>query len=186
MQAQTNITNIKRAISVLIIAVLSAPLVSTPASAESWELRTAAEEVQGTRAIEAGQLDKGIRILEANYSATAYRSKGAVLTNLCLAYTLKRDFETAMDFCNRAVAGGYNDREAHNNRGVLQAMLGNYTAAVSDFAKAGCLRECPKDLAVTGNKRMDVAKRNLHRANVQLALQEEQNSEVQVVKQAVP
>ena len=172
--------------SVFIIAVLSMPLASTLASAESWELRTAAEEVKGTRAIEAGQLDKGIRILEAHLSTAPNRSKGAVLTNLCLAYTLKRDFETAMDFCNRAVARGYNDREAHNNRGVLHAMLGNYTAAVSDFAEAGCLRECPNNLAVTGNKRMDVAKRNLHRAKVQLALQEEQNGEVQVVKQAVP
>jgi hypothetical protein len=33
---------------------------------------------------------------------------------------------------------------------------------------------------------MDVAKRNLHRAKVQLALQKEQNGEVQVVKQALP
>ena len=186
MQAQTNITKINVVVSAIAAAVLLTTLVSAPAGAESWELRTAAEEVKGTRAIEAGRLDKGIRILEANYGTTPYLLKGAVLTNLCLAYTLKRDFETAMDYCNRAVARGNNDREAHNNRGVLQALLGNYSAAAADFEEAGCLGECPNTLAVAGNQRMDVAKRNLDRAQFQLAQQAEQNREIQVVERGDP
>jgi tetratricopeptide (TPR) repeat protein len=164
--------NITAKYSSSIIAIIALFTVGlTTASAESWELRTAAEEVNGTRDLEAGNLDKSIRVLERSYRSTPYDSKGAVLTNLCVAHTLKRDFETAMDYCNRAAERGNGSREAFNNRGVLNALLGNYTGAVSDFKKAGCLNECPSDLANQGNDRMDVAQRNLDRAQTELANQ---------------
>ena len=172
-------------IAIILGAVLMAAGLAS-ANAESWELRTAAEEVKGTRDIKEGRIDKGIRILETHYGSTAFEKKGAVLTNLCLAYTVKRDYETAMVYCDRAVARHSSGREAYNNRGVLHAILGNYAAAISDFEKAGCLRECPSNLAVAGNRRMDVAKRNLGRAQVQLAHQEKINRESQVADRVDP
>ena len=84
MQGQTNTTNIKSAMSVFIIAVLSMSLASTLASAESWELRTAAEEVKGTRAIEAGKLDKGIYVAPmcCDIPGTLYDKDGNILCHL--------------------------------------------------------------------------------------------------------
>ena len=157
--------------STFIVVIALSVMGITSASAESWELRTAAEEVNGTRDLEAGNIDKSIRVLERSYRSTPYDLKGAVLTNLCVAHTLKRDFETAMDYCERAAERGNGSREAFNNRGVLNAMLGNYSQAVSDFQKAGCLHECPSDLSNQGNGRMDVAQRNLDRAQTHLANQ---------------
>jgi Flp pilus assembly protein TadD len=148
---------------IAVIALFSIGL--TSASAENWELRTAADEVKGTRDLEAGNIDKSIRVLERAYRSTPYDSKGAVLTNLCVAHALKRDFEMAMDYCNRAADRGKGSREAFNNRGVINAIQGNYTAAITDFEKAGCLNECPDNLSNQGNDRMDVAQRNLGRAH---------------------
>lgn len=161
-------------ISSIFIAVIALSVMGiAPASAESWELRTAAEEVNGTRDLEAGNIDKSIRVFERSYRSTPYKLKGAVLTNLCVAHALKRDFETAMDYCNQAAERGSGSREAFNNRGVLNAIQGNYAAAVSDFEKAGCLSECPSNLSNQGNDRMDVAQRNLGRAQSGLANQSE-------------
>lgn len=112
MQSHSITTSGRALFTLIIVSVLLSALISTAANAESWELRTAAQEVKGTRAIESGQLDKGIRILEANYGRTPYRHKVAVLTNLCLAYTVKRDYDTAMDYCNRAVARGFSPRSS--------------------------------------------------------------------------
>ena len=155
-----------------------------PASAEPWELRTATEEVQGTRDIEAGRLDKGIRVSELHYTTTPKSQKGAILTNLCLAHTLKRDYETAMDYCNRAVSHRKGGRAAYNNRGVLHTILGNYRMATSDLEKAGCMKVCVDNLPIKGDKArpMAVAKRNLKRAQFQLALQEKQDKEFHAAK----
>ena len=142
--------------------------------AESWELRTADLEVKGTRDIEAGRIDKGIRIMETHFAASPYAEKGAILTNLCLAYILKKQLETAATFCDRAVNHPRSSREALNNRGVLNAMLGRLDSATTDFEKAGCLGACEARTASTGKDRMDVAKRNLTRARVRLAQQDTQ------------
>ena len=166
----------------IITGVFLMTAVQAPVAAESWELRTAAQEVRGTRDIEAGRLDEGIRVSKLYYTSTPLAHKAAILTNLCLAYTLKRSYEAAMEYCDRAVAHRRGGREAYNNRGVLHAILGNYAAATSDFRKAGCLDDCPNNLAAKGNRRMDVAKRNLNRAEIKLASQEKQDQEFHAAK----
>jgi tetratricopeptide (TPR) repeat protein len=180
MKTQTSTSNSINTLFSIITGAFLMTAVLAPANAESWELRTADEEVWGTRDIEAGRLDKGISISEQRYTSTPLAQKAAILTNLCLAHTLKRNYEIAMAYCDRAVAHRRGGREAYNNRGVLHAILGNYAAATSDFRKAGCMHDCPNNLAVKGNKRMDVAKRNLNRAEIKLALQEKQDQEFQV------
>lgn len=168
-----------------VFTTIALTITSLPyAQAESWELRTATQEVKGTRALEAGQLDKAIRVMEANYGTTPYVQKGAMLTNLCVAYILKRDLPGARNYCDRAVEHGFNDRTAHNNRGVLSTLQGDYRAAISDFEKAGCLATCPDSLDNRGNDSMDVAQRNLQRAQVNYARQE--GKEVQFVERVEP
>ena len=177
-------TNIRSLAFIGITGLISMNFISLTAHAESWELRTATEEVKGTRDIEAGRLDKGIRVLEANYGTTPYRSKVAVLTNLCLAYTLKQDYKAAMTYCDRAVSRGINTREAHNNRGVLHALVGDYASAIADFERADCRYGCPNSNNLTGGGRTMVARRNLRRAELTLAHQQER--EVQVANSATP
>jgi len=181
MLTNTIKTRINRAAGAIFTALAVTTIGLPSAQAESWELRTAAQEVKGTRALEEGQLDKAIRIMDANYGTTPYAEKGAMLTNLCLAYILKRDLNTATSYCDRAVKHGFSDREAYNNRGVLRSMQGDYPGAVSDFERAGCFANCPEELNSQGNERMDVARRNLQRVQVQYAQQQEEQ-ELQVVE----
>ena len=89
-----------------------------------------------------------------------------------------------MGFCDRAVAHRRGGRAAYNNRGVLHAILGNYRMATSDLEKAGCMKVCVDNLPVKGDRDrpMAVAKRNLKRAQFQLALQEKQEKEFHAAK----
>jgi len=153
-------------------AVILLLLIGLPwtAAAESWQLQTAVEEVPGTRDIEAGQVDKGIRVLQWYLKAAPVRQKGVVLTNLCMAYILKREYEKAAGYCDHAVARDRPPKVAYNNRGVLRALQGDYTGALNDFRKAGCLRDCPAKLTIPGSLPMMVARQNLSRAEQQWAV----------------
>ena len=184
MHTQVLTTRIGRTAGTILTAMALGFSSLPSAQAESWELRTATTEVKGTRDLEAGKLDKAIRVMEANYGTTPYVEKGAMLTNLCVAYILKRDLDRATSYCDRAVKRGFNDRAAYNNRGVLHVMQGDYNAAISDFEQAGCLDTCPESLDIRGNDTMDVAKRNLQRAQVHYAQQ--QSKDVQIVERGAP
>ena len=47
-----------------------------PASAETWEIRMAEQEVMGTRDVEAGRIDKGIRVLEFYLKRARFEQRG--------------------------------------------------------------------------------------------------------------
>ena len=117
----------------------------------------------GTRYIEAGHIDKGIRVLEWYLKAARKREKGVVLTNLCMGYTLKREYEQAASYCDQAVASYRGTKVPYNNRGVLRALQGDYEGAMADLRKAGCVGECPADLTKSTGPNMSVARRNLSR-----------------------
>jgi hypothetical protein len=80
-----------------------------------------------------------------------------------------------MTYCDRAVDREFDTREAYNNRGVLRALTGEYAAGISDFERAG-----------SSVRPLSVAARNLERAQVQLARQQEQNREIHVVEHSTP
>ena len=186
MKSLKNTLNRDRFFSALVTGVFIAVAGVTTASAESWELRTADDEVIGTKDIEAGRIDKGIRVLENRLSSAKYPLKSAVLVNLCLAYTVKRDYETAMDYCNKAVSLRANGVDGYNNRGVIHALQGDFAAAISDFRKAGCLHECPAEPPSQASTPKQVARRNLQRAQTQLAIQEKAGGELQASASVTP
>ena len=64
---------------------------SLSVNAETFELRMAVEAVPGAADIERGDIDKGIRRLER--ALTESHPAGAVATNLCAAFTMRRDCE---------------------------------------------------------------------------------------------
>ena len=189
MTTQLNIQSIRSNIvfaSVAALLIVSGqPSVS---QAESWELSTAPEEVPGTRAIEAGDLDKGINISKSNLQSVPYRSKSAMLSNLCMSYTLKREYDTATEFCDRAINHPSAGRVAYNNRGVLRALQGDYEGAQEDFGKAAegqCLvKDCSNSIGNNQEAPKSVAQRNLGRAEVQFAAIQAEKSENQQTARA--
>lgn len=59
------------------------------------------------------------------------------LTNLCTAYVATGQLEKATPVCDQAVAaGGDYVGVAHNSRGALNALKGDYVAALADFENA--------------------------------------------------
>ncbi len=152
----------------------------TAAVAETWEMRTDPYEAPGTRALESGDLQKAERISKRAIESERLHRKSAAFTNLCIISTMKREFESATEYCNEAVERG-GGNVAYNNRGVLRFMQGDYEGAFQDLRHASrllCSAGCdPSD----GDQRdwpSSVAKRNLGRATEQYAAIIQQQEDV--------
>ncbi len=145
----------------LLVAVAAAGLGTTAAASEgAFEVTTAEQEVYGTRAVEAGDFDAGIdKLLKALAIAGDLRSMRApVLVNLCAAYTAKRDFSNARNYCDEAVSNGWLLGVAYNNRAVLSVVTGNYGLALEDFRES-----------IRNRGAVAVASRNVTRTEARLA-----------------
>jgi Flp pilus assembly protein TadD len=90
-------------------------------------------DVPGMSEIENGRIDEGIDVSTKLRQISSVKSETRV--NLCAAYILKRDFESAEKACNDAVSSNRSDA-AYNNRGVLRALQGKFEGATSDFRQA--------------------------------------------------
>ena len=150
--------------------VTGAILLTANVSLHALEVRTSDHEVWGTEQIESGKIDEGIRILESNVNdPTGRTDRAAYLTNLCAAYILKGELETAREYCDRGVRMQASARDSYNNRAVLNVLQGNLDDAVKDLAKAG-----PKD-----NRKHDsvgsVAYRNMVQVQAAIAAQDPKN-----------
>ncbi|MGI9221189.1 MAG: hypothetical protein ACR2QS_09160 [Woeseiaceae bacterium] len=162
---------ISNARSAVVFAALL--LASTPsiATAEAWELRTTPNAVPGTHEIEAGKIDKAIRLSNAWLPHVAKKERGSVLTNLCIGYTLKKEFDRAEAYCDQAVEQSSNKTVSYNNRGVLKALQGDYEGAVQDFAEAsnaGCGDNCSNAAPKYSQHPRAIAMRNFDRGEYQV------------------
>lgn len=88
----------------------------------------------------------------------AHGKRTPVLIDLCVAYTMVRDFEAGDEYCDQAVDAGWYQGLALNNRGVMKMARGDYEDAIADFRAATETRGA-----------MAVSKRNLARARQTLA-----------------
>lgn len=136
-------------------------LLAAAASADSWELRPAAGDAPGSAQIEAGQIDTAIEILSEELESAIGPTRLAVLQNLCVAYAMKREYDTATRYCDRAAAHKEANAETFNNRGVVRAVTGDHRGAKQDFERATCLADCGPDCDSTGIG--DVVEQNLQR-----------------------
>ncbi|MDM3871402.1 hypothetical protein QSV34_08545 [Porticoccus sp. W117] len=111
-----------------------------PVSADqdlAMQLRTSDREVHGTREVEAGNYDAGIAKLHKALENTGSSLRRApILNNLCVAYVASGQLENAQAYCDLAVESGFEQSVAHNNRGVLNFVLGNFDASVKDLETA--------------------------------------------------
>jgi len=123
----------------LLVAVASAGLSATAVASEgAFEVTTAYQEVYGTRAVERGDLDTGIaKLLKAlDVAGDLPSMRAPVLVNLCAAYTARRDFTNARNYCDEAVSNRWLLGVAYNNRAVLSVATGNYELALEDFRES--------------------------------------------------
>jgi Flp pilus assembly protein TadD len=125
----------------------------------------------------------GLTVMSGNYakgiarinSFASKRAKSfAVQNNLCVAYTMTKDFDNAASACEAALTvsekygkvtdipiNTYTARDqalAYSNRGVLRAVTGDHDGAKQDFEYASRL-----------SKRFDAATNNLARLKTQEA-----------------
>ena len=170
MTTNTNKLVKTHAIATAFMATLMIIAFPSFAFAEGWELRTTEQPVPGTAEIESGNADKAIKISKVRLPHASPREEVAYLTNLCIGYILRKDFETAGTYCNEAVNSPTEKTVSLNNRGVLKALQGDYIGAMEDFSQAantGCVRECNLSANVPGDFPRPIARRNLGRAEVQ-------------------
>lgn len=89
------------------------------------------------RTLHKGNYDLAIRRIEARLKDRRH-NRDILLTNLCTALVMTRDFERAHDVCNQAVEShGSSVGTAYNSRGVLHAMMNDFLSARVDFDEAG-------------------------------------------------
>ena len=178
MTAQSLARTNTRFIGMLATVLLSA--IPSISNADTWELRTTPIAVPGTAEIESGKIDKAVRLSIAWLPHVTDRKEVAVLSNLCIAHILKKEFERAEDYCEQAVTTGDDEVVSYNNRGILRAMQGDFDGAAEDFTVAtekgcndGCSEVVFKDLKRPGA----VAMRNRGRAEMlaQAAIEADKN-----------
>ena len=127
------IPTITSCLTVIVLASLSIPA----NAADRYELRLHDREVAGKHELLEGRVDRSIELLEKRLEFTSsHRNLAPLLINLCAAYTLKGEFETAARHCDAAIENGWNVRTAYNNRGVMRVAQGDYLTAIEDFESA--------------------------------------------------
>ena len=120
-------------LSIAALMLMTAPLVSAD---DAWQLGTHDVHVYGTSDLQSGNMDKAITKLKTRLRLRIHRQRAPVLANLCVAYTMKRDFESAEKYCNESIENGWTLGLAYSNRGVMNIARGDIFAAHADFEAA--------------------------------------------------
>lgn len=116
----------------LIIALI---VPAGPAGADDvYTFRVAFEEIPGTKYLAAGDLARGIQVLEQDL-VSGTSNEGHVVATLCGAYILSQQLVKAERTCTDAVRR-FPGNAAYNNRGVLRALRGNFEGSRRDFDRA--------------------------------------------------
>lgn len=118
-----------------LLATVAMLAVSFPAFA--YDVHVLEGKGAESKLMDKGDYDLAIKRLVARIERED-RYMDVQLTNLCTAYIATGQLEKAIDACDRAIeANGEFVGTAFNSRGVLNALQGDYIAALEDFEKAG-------------------------------------------------
>jgi hypothetical protein len=129
------------------IAVIGVTSLSV-ASAASLEMGSYSNAASG-KEIEAGNYDAAITLARAPIARHDLEGALVAATNLCVAYTIKRELDGAYDACaealtlarriDKATSARFRPEataRALTNRGVLRAVSGDTLGAAADFREA--------------------------------------------------
>jgi hypothetical protein len=138
-------------------------------AAEPLVMQVIDEPVRGSDEIAREEYEQAIAqslVVVERYNFT--KSKLAVLTNLCIGYTMTRQFEEATEFCNHAVEIGQYEWITLNNRAVLNYLKRDFQASADDLNLA----------SDTGHADWQATEANLRQVEIQLAAMEAYQSAV--------
>jgi tetratricopeptide (TPR) repeat protein len=111
---------------------------------------------EGAQALLAGRDEDGVRMtLEGLKLAQGKREEEAALSNLCAGYIRLRQFETAMDYCNRLLERNSKSWRGFNNRAVIYLELKEYEKADQDLKRAEAINPGAHTLKVARGMYMD-------------------------------
>jgi tetratricopeptide (TPR) repeat protein len=116
--------------------LLTVAMLAVSLTASAYEVRVLTGNGSESKALDNGDYDLAIKRLELRTKNDS-RTIDIQLTNLCTAYVVTSQFDKARLTCDRAVeAKGDFVGTAYNSRGVLNALTGDYIAALNDFEMA--------------------------------------------------
>jgi hypothetical protein len=109
------------------------------AYADDYDLRVVYADVPGTSKLEAGQIEAGVELLEAQLNehsdGPAQEQASDIMATLCAAYIISRSFDRADRPCNQAVERAPSFT-ALNNRAIYRAFTGDVAGAREDLDRA--------------------------------------------------
>ena len=89
----------------------------------------------GAEALLSGRAERGVELTQRGLErARGAYERQAALSNLCAGYVMLRDYETAIDYCNQALAENNQNWRALSNRALAHTELGQYDAAAQAAA----------------------------------------------------
>lgn len=148
-------SSISRSITGFAIAVT----VTAAFAAEPLVMQAMEEYVHGSDEIAKGEYEQAIVRSLSAVDRGGNKSRISAITNLCIAYTMTRQYEQATDYCDRAVDFGQYEWITLNNRAVLNYLKQDFQASVDDL-----------NLAVaTGRADWRATTANLRHVEVQIA-----------------
>ena len=113
---------------------------ATPASGQEQHAvpsPTNIELSRGAEALRAGDAETGLNLTLAGLKHTTSRNERVTgLSNACAAYILLQKYETALEYCNEAVATDDRYWRARANRALIAVLQGRYAPAEEDLDRA--------------------------------------------------
>lgn len=142
------------------LGLMTSVLVGAPAIAgDAFELVPHNSYVSGVEYIDTGNYARAVKKLESSLrgNTQANATRTPILIDLCVGYTMLRDFSKASEYCEASVELGWSRGIAFNNRGVMKAARGDYEGAQRDF-----------QASVDGRGADNIARRNLELTQTRL------------------
>lgn len=115
--------------------LVTAFLISNQSSAGGNNFRVVYADVPGVDQLEAGNVERGIEILEGQLKNAGKSDSSDIWATLCATYIIELSLNQAERACTIAVETGPTFA-ALNNRGVLRAYRGDFDGARDDFDRA--------------------------------------------------
>ena len=134
-------------ISVLCLLCLS--LAATEPQSRTVVGSTNPELQQGAEALRAEDAEEGVRLtLIGLRHASSKRERVVGLSNLCAGYVMLENFDTAFDYCARALAENDAHWRTYSNRAVAYIKTGRFEEAEQDLQKAEALSPNSRNVKV--------------------------------------
>ena len=134
-------------ISVLCLLCLS--LAATEPQSRTVVGSTNLELQQGADALLAEDAAEGVRLtLIGLRHASSKRERVVGLSNLCAGYVMLENFDTAFDYCERALEENDEHWRTYSNRAVAYIKTGRFEEAEQDLQKAEALSPTSRTVKV--------------------------------------